>query len=159
MIAGSSTSLPFPDLDKTSWSKSPLEHSLQSAAKRINLIFGRLLRACRLTHEQWSILTFLCEKPVATAKDIARSHGFDAGSLSRAIEELVQRDLLARERSRDDRRVVLLTLTPMGESLLRQLQPVVTSVWNSLLRDFDEPEVRFLINLLQRLSPEHVIEV
>jgi len=129
-----------------------LGRTLQTAARHVDRIFGRLFRSLGLTQEQWSILMSLREQSVATAVDVARDHGFDTGSLRRSIDILVWRGLLARERSRDDRRVVLLSLTPAGDDLLSKITPDIVAAWNSLLSDLDAPEIQSLISLLRRLT-------
>ena len=64
---------------------------------------------------------------------------------------MVERGLVARGRSETDRRVVTLSLTPRGCSLVEALAPKVMNFWNDLLSGFTHAEVDILINLLTRL--------
>ena len=50
----------------------------------------------------------------STSAELARDICHDAGSLTRILDELEQRDLIARARSETDRRVVSLSMTPSG---------------------------------------------
>jgi DNA-binding MarR family transcriptional regulator len=130
-----------------------LGDALRSAARHIDLEFGELFSAHQLTCEQWTILTFLRKKPMANAANLSRSNHYNAGSLSRAIDTLVRRGLVVRERSTDDRRVVLLSLTAAGEELLQHLLPKVIAAWDVFLKEFSRPEIKLLTTLLQRLAP------
>jgi DNA-binding MarR family transcriptional regulator len=56
-----------------------------------------------------------------------------------------------RNRSETDRRVVTLSLTPRGRSLVEALGPRVMNMWNGLLAGFTHAEVDTLIGLLTRL--------
>jgi len=90
-------------------------------------------------------------KPTATLTDLARSHCYDAGALSRLVDDLVRRSFIARERSGIDRRVILLNLTHQGDQLLQKMLPQVVVAWNALLEGFGAGEIRSLADSLRRL--------
>ena len=103
-----------------------------------------------LTFSQWTTLVAL-HSGITTAGDLAHNICHDAGSLTRLIDEMVRRGLVARTRSESDRRVVTLALTPPGRDLVEVLAPRVMNFWNGLLSGFSHSEVDMLINLLTRL--------
>jgi DNA-binding MarR family transcriptional regulator len=103
-----------------------------------------------LTFSQWTTLVAL-HSGITTAGDLAHNICHDAGSLTRLIDEMVRRGLVARTRSESDRRVVTLALTPRGRDLVEALAPRVMNFWNGLLCGFSHSEVDMLINLLTRL--------
>lgn len=103
-----------------------------------------------LTFSQWTTLVAL-HSGITTAGDLAHNICHDAGSLTRLIDEMVRRGLVARTRSESDRRVVTLALTPRGRDLVEALAPRVMNFWNGLLSGFSHSEVDMLINLLTRL--------
>jgi DNA-binding MarR family transcriptional regulator len=105
-----------------------------------------------LTFSQWTVLMALREWGHSTSAELARDICHDAGSLTRILDELEQRDLIARVRSETDRRVVLLSMTPQGLALVETLLPRVVAHWNELLGDFSHLEIKQLIKLLTRLT-------
>jgi DNA-binding MarR family transcriptional regulator len=105
-----------------------------------------------LTFSQWTVLMALREWGHSTSAELARDICHDAGSLTRILDELEQRDLIARTRSETDRRVVSLSMTPQGLALVELLLPRVVAHWNELLGDFSHPEIKQLIKLLTRLT-------
>jgi DNA-binding MarR family transcriptional regulator len=105
-----------------------------------------------LTFSQWIVLMALREWGQATAVQVARDICHDAGSLTRILDELEQRDLITRARSETDRRVVTLSLTSQGLAMVEHLLPRVVEHWNNLLGDFTHLEIKLLIKLLNRLT-------
>ncbi len=105
-----------------------------------------------LTFSQWTVLMSLREWKQSTSADIARHICHDAGSLTRMLDQLEKRGLIARLRSESDRRVLKLTLTPKGLALVESVLPRVVNFWNGLLGDFSHTEIRNLIKLLARLT-------
>ena len=104
-----------------------------------------------LTFSQWTVLMALREWGQSTAADVARHICHDAGSLTRILDELEERGLVTRARSETDRRVVALTLTTRGLSMVETLLPRVVEFWNGLLGDFTHTEIKSLVKLLSRL--------
>lgn len=105
-----------------------------------------------LTFSQWTVLMALREWGHSTSAELARDICHDAGSLTRILDELEQRDLIARVRSETDRRVVSLSMTPQGLTLVETLLPRVVAHWNELLGDFTHLEIKQLIKLLTRVT-------
>lgn len=104
-----------------------------------------------LTFSQWTTLVALHDGRVTTASDLAFNICHDAGSLTRLIDQMVQRGLVTRSRDETDRRVVRLGLTARGRKLVEALAPRVMEFWNGLLAGFSHAEVDTLIALLTRL--------
>jgi DNA-binding MarR family transcriptional regulator len=111
-----------------------------------------LFEDASLTFSQWTVLMALREWGHSTSAELARDICHDAGSLTRILDELEQRDLIARVRSETDRRVVALSMTPQGLSLVETVLPRVVAHWNELLGDFSHLEIKQLIKLLTRLT-------
>lgn len=104
-----------------------------------------------LTFSQWTTLVALHDGRITASGDLAQTICHDAGSLTRLIDQMVERGLVSRSRSETDRRVVSLSLTARGRSLVEALAPKVMHFWNDLLSGFSHAEVDTLINLLTRL--------
>jgi DNA-binding MarR family transcriptional regulator len=104
-----------------------------------------------LTFSQWTTLVALHDGRITTPGDLSQNICHDAGSLTRLVDQMVERGLVMRGRSETDRRVVTLSLTPRGRSLVEALAPKVMHFWNELLSGFTHAEVDTLISLLTRL--------
>ena len=104
-----------------------------------------------LTFSQWTTLVALHDGRITTASDLADNICHDAGSLTRLVDQMIERGLVTRARDEADRRVVRLKLTARGRKLVEALAPRVMNFWNGLLAGFSTAEVDTLIALLTRL--------
>ncbi len=104
-----------------------------------------------LSFIQWIVLMKLKEGRAATASDLCKTMHYDNGSVTRLLDQLEERGLLRRERSKTDRRVILLKLTQAGEKKIAELVPVVVDVLNSVLAEFSKAEFAQLVRLLNKL--------
>lgn len=104
-----------------------------------------------LTLMQWIVLMHVRDGLARTASDIAREFTHDTGALTRVIDQLERRSLVARRRSRQDRRVVELELTPDGHRMIESLLPVMVGQMNQALAPFDRGEIEQMRGLLQRM--------
>ena len=92
-----------------------------------------------------------CDHADATVATLARELEVDAGAMTRALDRLQAKGLVERARSTADRRVVHLTLTPAGRTVVEQVPGVLADVLNGHLRGFSKPEWQQLLQLLQRM--------
>ncbi len=105
-----------------------------------------------LTFSQWVVLMSLRDKSAGTCADIARNMNHDTGAVTRLVDQLEKRGLVARRRSTADRRVVHLKLLPAGKAMAKALTPRIVDLWNRVLADFSHAEAASLLSLLARLD-------
>jgi len=74
-----------------------------------------------LTASQIFILRFLSSQEQAKASDIARASGLSPGAVTQICDELVKDGYVHRTRSQDDRRVVYISITDYGRSIVNTL--------------------------------------
>jgi DNA-binding MarR family transcriptional regulator len=84
--------------------------------------------------------------------DVADFLGVTNAAASRAIDRLVQRGLIDRTVSKEDRRAVDLRLTPESEALLEKFEEVRNRELLKVLGDFPADDLRAAVSLLDALS-------
>ncbi|HEX7637471.1 MAG TPA: MarR family transcriptional regulator [Burkholderiaceae bacterium] len=104
-----------------------------------------------LTHAQWVPLFKLAHGECGTVAELARKLQSDPGAMTRALDRLEAKGLVARVRSSEDRRVVNLELTDAGRELAAIVPAVLTEVLNLHLAGFTESEWRSLLGMLHRM--------
>jgi DNA-binding MarR family transcriptional regulator len=104
-----------------------------------------------LSFAQWVVLIRLKEGQEVTASDLCRALRHDTGALTRMIDQLQERGYVARERSREDRRVIHLQLTAAGAKKAAELTPLIVDRLNCALADFSKDEFDELSRLLNKL--------
>src|SRR4051794_39666668 len=104
-----------------------------------------------LTHAQWVPLFKLAHGECGTVAELARTLQSDPGAMTRALDRLEAKGLVARVRSSEDRRVVNLELTDAGREVAAVVPAVLAEVLNLHLAGFTEPEWRSLLDMLKRM--------
>ena len=109
------------------------------------------LASLDLTYAQWLPLFKISLCTQTTVASLARDLETDPASMTRALDRLEAKGLVARQRSTTDRRVVQLALTPEGQAAAAQVPPVLADVLNGHLSDFSHDEWQLLLSMLRRM--------
>ncbi|MFL6697153.1 MAG: MarR family winged helix-turn-helix transcriptional regulator [Vitreoscilla sp.] len=104
-----------------------------------------------LTHAQWVPLFKLAHGECQTVAELARTLQSDPGAMTRALDRLEAKGLVARVRSSEDRRVVNLELTDAGREVAAVVPAVLAEVLNLHLAGFSKEEWRALLSMLKRM--------
>jgi len=103
---------------------------------------------------QLFVLHALAEAPAQSLNDLAARTFTHQSSVSVVVDRLVRRRLVSRNRSAEDGRRVVLTLTPSGRSLLRSSPEVAQIRLIAALRKLSGTECRVLARHLGRIVRE-----
>lgn len=82
------------------------------------------------TTTQCTVLTELGRSGPVTLAELSRRIGFDKSWTSRAVENLVQEGLVEKVTNTQDRRTVRLSLTPLGQARLADLNQTLNALAN-----------------------------
>jgi len=104
-----------------------------------------------ITSAQGNLLFMLSTGKYQSAADLVRETGIDAASMKRTLDRMVARELIRREPSAHDRRLIDLHLTPSGQELARRMPAVYVEALNKCFTGFSAEEVGFLKSLLRKL--------
>jgi DNA-binding MarR family transcriptional regulator len=104
-----------------------------------------------LSGMQFAVLKHLSEGSARTAAELCRFMQYDTGAMTRILDRLEERGLVSRERSRKDRRAVVLKLAPGGRAQLPRFASVASGVLEAHLAGFSAAEVQALKSYLGRM--------
>jgi DNA-binding MarR family transcriptional regulator len=104
-----------------------------------------------LTSAQWVPLFKLYVGEAFTVAELARQCQLDGGAMTRLLDRLEDKGLVARVRSSEDRRVVNLELTAAGREAAKQIPAVLCKVQNAFLQGLSVEEWQQLKGLLRRV--------
>ena len=124
-------------------------------ARVARLVRSRLdsaLDPSALRQRQLVALSYLRDHGPARQQALAQSLCMDASSLVCLLNDLEDRDLIARRRDREDRRRGILELTEHGRQALAEIDAVLAEIDAEILADLDQSERADLRALLGRLS-------
>ena len=83
---------------------------------------------------------------------VAKEMGVTTGTLTIAVNNLVKKGYLCRERSDRDRRVVLVSLTEKGNRAYRHHEKFHNKMLSELIEGFEEEEIPVLMKALLKIQ-------
>ncbi|KAA0974788.1 MarR family winged helix-turn-helix transcriptional regulator [Paeniglutamicibacter gangotriensis] len=95
--------------------------ALYAAARATNRCYVSLLKPWGLTYPQYLVLVLLWTHRSLSVKDVAEHLKLDSGTTSPLIRRLEARGFLTKERSVDDERTVIVSMTESGTALRKEL--------------------------------------
>jgi DNA-binding MarR family transcriptional regulator len=136
----------------------PADGTHRMICRQIKMVMNSLTRRVdaqmqplELTGMQWEPLMLVWLKRADTVAALARVSQVGVPSMTRMLDRLEQKDLLRRERSELDRRVVNLHLTAKGKRVAGKIWPIVVEGMNVHLEGFKKEELSQLNDLLGRM--------
>lgn len=94
-----------------------------------------------ITPEQWMVLIRLWERDARTQADLCEVTLRDAPTMSRIVDGMERRNLLARKPHPDDGRARIIQLTRKGRELEKKLVPVARKLVNRLVAGISEADL------------------
>jgi DNA-binding MarR family transcriptional regulator len=132
-----------------------LRYSLGHLIHLVNSLKDRLLDkhlvAYDITSAQFKVLLILARQTADTPAELCRCLSLDSGAMTRMVDRLESKGLIARVRSTTDRRQVRLELTAQGHSLSEQIPQIAADAMNELTGELTRPEVDELERLLKKM--------
>ncbi len=108
-----------------------------------------------LTAFHFAVLALLEEDPRETQAQIADALGYDRSHIVRLLDELEERELVARKRDPEDRRRHIVKMTAAGHEMLGRLRAIVQGLEDSFLAPLDAEQRAALHALLGPLASYH----
>jgi DNA-binding MarR family transcriptional regulator len=127
--------------------------TLQRTADTLMREFEEILKPANLSHTQYNVLRILrtSKETGLACHEITDRMSTHDPDMTRLLDRLEDRKLLARSRERDDRRVIRVRISGDGLSLLRNLDEPVRQSHRRQLGHIGERRLRVLNKLLLNL--------
>ena len=97
---------------------------LYAAARNVTALYTPYLKPLGLTYTQYIVFLVLWEKDGLTVGELGDALMLDNGTLSPLLKKMEQAGYIERQRSREDERVVVITLTEEGHALQEKAKDV-----------------------------------
>jgi DNA-binding MarR family transcriptional regulator len=128
-----------------------LPYLLNRAGQRIAASFGEEVRPLGATLQMWRVLAALRERDGRRMGDLSDTTSIEVSTLTRLVDNMEKKGLVARRRDGDDARVVLLHATPAGRRLTQRIVPIAERYETVALSGFNAAEAEVLKAALRRL--------
>ena len=101
---------------------------LYAAARKVTGQYTPYFKELGLTYTQYIVFMVLWEKDEVTVGDICRRLYLDSGTLTPLLKKMEEKGWLQRTRSREDERIVIVTLTEEGRNMKERCQSIPASI-------------------------------
>ena len=105
-----------------------------------------------LTAVQYAALVAIGSHPGIDATRLSEVIHFDRSTIGDVLDRIESKGWVVRQSTPNDRRLKLLTLSPAGEEILRQVAPGIRRVQERLLASLTTAESKTFIHLLAKIA-------
>jgi DNA-binding MarR family transcriptional regulator len=109
---------------------------IYSVERKITKLYRNLLDELDVTYPQYLVLLVLWEKNTTSVKELGEKLFLDSGTLTPMLKRMEGNGLLERNRSREDERSVIISLTPKGRQLKEKAECIPTQLVDNLSMDY-----------------------
>ena len=128
-----------------------LPYLLNRAGARIAASFSEEVRSLGATLQMWRVLAALREHDGRRMGDLSETTSIEVSTLTRLVDTMEKKGLVARRRDAADARVVALHVTPAGRRLTQRITPIAERYERVALAGFTAVETDTLTATLRRL--------
>lgn len=131
-----------------------LGFKLAKASQRMYELFESYLDQAGITSKQNGTLLIIHEHPELTQKEIALLQRIDQTTMGQIIDQLEEKNLVARVKHPSDRRAYCLVLTDAGNKLIASLWADMKRCETVFLQKLSLDEIAQLFSLLDKIEKE-----
>ena len=128
-----------------------LPYLLNRAGARIATSFGEEVRPLGASLQMWRVLAALRARDGRRMGDLAVTTSIELSTLTRLVDGMERKGLVARRRDGRDARVVTLHSTAPGKRMTQKILPIAERYETVALEGFSEAEATRLKTALRRL--------
>jgi DNA-binding MarR family transcriptional regulator len=126
--------------------------SLRRITRALDVYSRTLLREHSLTGPQLTLLREVKRRGPAPIGTLAKASFLGGPTVTGIIDRLEAHGLVARVRGTEDRRQVLIQITPQGEQLLSRDPPLLSARFRAALAEMSEEEREEICRVLRRVA-------
>ncbi|MDF2612318.1 MAG: ohrR [Clostridia bacterium] len=121
--------------------------SIYAASRAITKIYRPFLDKIGLTYPQYLVMLVLWENNIITLKDLGNKLYLDSGTLTPLLKRLEHMELIKRERSTDDERLLCVSLTQKGQAMKEKASDIPECILGCI-----NAELGMLVNLKKEVD-------
>ena len=122
---------------------------LYALSRQVTSHYKPLLEELDLTYPQYLVMLLLWEHQTLSVKELGDRLMLDSGTLTPLLKRLEQKKIVSRIRSKEDERVVLISLTDSGLMLKSRAKEVPAKIQCSL--ELSDEEISLMRSQLLRI--------
>ena len=128
---------------------------LRFVSNAVSAEFARRVEAEGVTVSEWVAMRVLFDHDEMQPKDLAAAMGMTKGPVSRLVERLLRKKLIARRASEEDGRAQFVRLTVSGRELVPRLAELADANDAGFFAHFSEEEKKQLVAWMRKTVEAH----
>jgi DNA-binding MarR family transcriptional regulator len=140
-----------------------IEQTKQTLSEKMADLILELLDQCQSKQEkisknmnlmlaEWKALRYFKKDKILSVGELAKRMGLTSSRLTRIIDGLVEKDIVRRDLSKHDRRVMEVIITIEGEKVIKQVREHCISIHQGFLDLIPEEERQNVVNSLEKIQ-------
>lgn len=125
--------------------------ALRKIIQAIDMNSKKLVKRVGLTGPQLVILQEMARGGEVTPGEIARAVSLSQATVTGILERMEKRGLIARQRSRQDKRCIMVRITGAGHKILEEAPPLMQEAFVERFSNLQDWEQTMILSALQRL--------
>lgn len=121
-------------------------------AKKLKDSFSDHLSSLGITRVQWVALYYMSKYEGISQKELGQKMNIQGSSVARLIDRMERDGYVQRQRSRTDRRIIQLLLTPKGKEFNQKLIPEGEKMSRIFSNHISEEEMEIFLNVLKKIE-------
>lgn len=120
------------------WLENQLCFPLYAVSRMVTKLYTPFLEKLDITYPQYLVLLVLWKEDQITVSDISEQLYLESNTLTPLLKRMEKKELICRERSKEDERKVVIALTSKGQALKQEAECVPTSI----IEEFKSEDVK-----------------
>ncbi|MCM1989025.1 MarR family winged helix-turn-helix transcriptional regulator [Oceanirhabdus seepicola] len=120
--------------------------------KQISEAFSRRLQNTGITRIQWIALYHIKDNPSISQRELSNKMRVKDSSIGRLLDRLERDELVIKERSSKDRRIIYVNLTEKGDNLIEECLPIGAKFNEDLTKGISEEELKIFEDVIMKLK-------
>ncbi len=129
-----------------------LEWHIRAFISKMNEKRNGLLAEHGIVESDIEVLRFLDTHEIKKMKDLGDLFGLKFSTLTSTVDRLENNRLVKRKPSKDDRRVVFVSIAPRGRTLLTELVKLYTNVSQDMITTMPSAQIAVLTEVFSKFS-------
>jgi DNA-binding MarR family transcriptional regulator len=134
------------------WLDSYFPYRLYRASKKLQIRLQSRLRAQRMNPSQWQVISALKAYGALSIGEIVDATLMEQPTVSRVVSRLEKTGLVSRRPSTRDSRMALISLTPPGVEIFKQIVPAALRHEDLALEGIGRKEIAQVIAALEKME-------
>jgi len=130
-------------------------HLVRRVQQISSALFAEETAGFDITSVQFASLFAIQSNPDVDATRLSHLVAFDRSTLGDVLERMESKGWIVRSPTPTDRRIKLLRLTPVGETMLKQVMPAISRVQERLLAPLPAADRATMVRLLAQIAQVH----